>query len=352
MPAAFDARGGQRLAAELNGRPHLHHARDRDRKRHANLAKYAAEQSDVTTPIRSEKSSMHLSLRIAAGSLAVSLVVLAIKYAAYLLTGSVALYSDALESIINIVTAAAAIVAIRSAARPADAEHPYGHHKAEYLSAVVVGAMIVVAALAILWKAYEAFLAPNPIDAPWIGLAVNSVATVINVVWSSVLIQQGRRHRSAALVADGKHLLVDVVTSLGVLVGVVLVVLTGIEVLDAAIAALVALHVLRSGWGVIRESTSGLLDESAPADQLTRIREVISLNSGDAIETHDLRTRHAGRRTFIEFHLVVPGSMSVDRSHEICDRLESALQKALEGAVVTIHVEPDHEARQAQVLAR
>jgi cation diffusion facilitator family transporter len=294
---------------------------------------------------------MHLSLKIAASSLAVSVAVLAIKYGAYLLTGSVALYSDALESIINVVTAAAAIVAIRSAARPADAEHPYGHHKAEYLSAVVVGAMILVAAVAILREAYGAVLAPKPIDAPWIGLAVNTVATVINFVWSGVLIRQGRRHRSAALVADGKHLLVDVVTSLGVLVGVVLVVLTGIDVLDAAIAALVALHVLRSGWGVIRDSTSGLLDESAPAEELTRIREVISLNTGDAIETHDLRTRHAGRTTFIEFHLVVPGSMSVERSHEICDRLEAALQKALEGAVVMIHVEPDHEARQAQVVA-
>jgi cation diffusion facilitator family transporter len=294
---------------------------------------------------------MHLSLKIAASSLAVSLAVLAIKYGAYLLTGSVALYSDALESIINVVTAAAAIVAIRSAARPADAEHPYGHHKAEYLSAVVVGAMILVAAVAILREAYGAVLAPKPIDAPWIGLAVNTVATVINFAWSGVLIRQGRRHRSAALVADGKHLLVDVVTSLGVIVGVALVVLTGIVVLDAAIAALVALHVLRSGWGVIRDSTSGLLDESAPAEELARIREVISLNAGDAIETHDLRTRHAGRTTFIDFHLVVPGCMSVERSHEICDRLEAALQKALEGAVVMIHVEPDHEARQAKVVA-
>jgi cation diffusion facilitator family transporter len=337
------------LTAELAEDYFRNHVLDRDGEADADCAKTAAEPY---APSPGEKSSMHLSLRIAVGSLAISFAVLAIKYAAYLLTGSVALYSDALESIINVVTAAGAIVAIRSASRLPDAEHPYGHHKAEYLSAVVVGAMILAAALAILWEAYGAFLAPKPIDAPWIGLAVNSIATVINVVWSGVLIRQGRRHRSAALVADGKHLLVDVVTSLGVLVGVVLVVLTGIEVLDAAIAGLVALHVLRSGWRVIGESTSGLLDESAPAEELTRIREVISLNTGDAIETHDLRTRHAGRITFIEFHLVVPGSMSVERSHEICDRLEIALQKALDGAVVTIHVEPDHEARQVQVLAQ
>ncbi len=290
---------------------------------------------------------MHVSLRIAVGSLAVSAAVLAIKFGAYLLTGSVALYSDALESIINVVTAAAAIVAIRSAAHPPDAEHPYGHDKAEYLSAVVVGALIIVAGLAILWEAYGAILAPKPIDAPWTGVAVNSVATVINAAWSGVLLRQGRKHRSAALVADGRHLLADVVTSLGVVVGVVLVVLTRIDVLDAAIAVLVALHVLRSGWGVIRENGSGLLDESVPADELARIREVISLNVGDAIEIHDLRTRHAGRTIFIDFHLVVPGRMSVERSHEICDRLEAALQTAFEGAVVMIHVEPEHEAKRA-----
>jgi len=297
-----------------------------------------------------QRSSIPVSLRIAAGSLAVSVAVLAIKFGAYLLTGSVALYSDALESIINVLTAAAAIVAIRSAARPPDAEHPYGHDKAEYLSAVMVGTLIVVAGLAILWEAYGAVLAPKPIDAPWTGVAVNAMATVINAVWSRVLLRQGRKHRSAALVADGKHLLADVITSLGVVVGVAVAVLTGIDVLDAAIAVLVALHVLRSGWGVIRENASGLLDESVPAEELARIREVISRDAGEAIEIHDLRTRHAGRTIFIDFHLVVPGSMSVEQSHEICDRLEAALQKAFDGAVVMIHVEPEHEAKQASAI--
>src|SRR5262249_24294901 len=152
-----------------------------------------------------------------------------------------------------------------------------------------------------------------PIDAPWAGVAVNAVATVINAVWSGVLLRQGRRHRSAALVADGRHLLADVVTSLGVLAGVMLVVLTGIDVLDAVIAVLVALHVLWSGWGVIRQNASGLLDESVPAAELARIREVISRNAAEAIETHDLRTRHAGSTIFIDFHLVVPGRISVER---------------------------------------
>lgn len=289
---------------------------------------------------------MNLSLKIAVGSLAVSLVVLAIKYSAYLLTGSVALYSDALESIINVATATAAIIAIRIAARPPDAEHPYGHQKAEYLSAVVVGVMIVVAALAILREAYFGFLTPRTIDAPVKGLAISTVATVLNAVWSGVLIRQGRKHRSAALVADGKHLLTDVVTSLGVVVGVLLVVFTHVEVLDAGIAALVALHVLWSGWKVIRESASGLMDEAAPAEELAKIKDVIAENASDAIEAHALRTRHAGAATFIDFHLVVPTSMSVGRSHAICDRIEAALRDAVEGATVTIHVEPEEKAKQ------
>lgn len=288
---------------------------------------------------------MAQSLKIALGSFGVSLVVLAIKYGAYLLTGSVALYSDALESIINVATAIAAIIAIRIAARPPDERHPYGHQKAEYLSAVVVGALIVVAAFAILHEAYGAYRAPKAIDAAWTGLGISSVATVLNAVWSGVLIRQGRRDRSAALVADGKHLLADVVTSAGVVIGVILVVTTGIQVLDAAIAALVALHVLWSGWQVIRESTSGLLDEAAPPDELERIRAVIANNGEDAVEVHALRTRHAGRNTFIDFHLVVPGTMTVERSHAICDRLEEALRQALEGAVVSIHVEPEHKAK-------
>lgn len=293
---------------------------------------------------------MDRPLKIALGSFAISIAVLAIKSAAYWLTGSVALYSDALESIINVSTAVAVILSIRIAALPPDAEHPYGHHKAEYLSAVVVGVMIVMAALAILREAYIAYLAPKPLAAVSMGLAVSTIATGINLLWSVVLIRQGRASRSPSLTADGKHLLADVVTSAGVLIGVILVVVTGIPVLDPAIAALVALHVLWSGWGVIRESTSGLLDETAPPDELALIREIISLQACDAIEAHALRTRHAGRATFIEFHLVVPAQMSVGKAHEICDRLEAALAEAVAGANTTIHLEPETKAEHRGIV--
>lgn len=293
---------------------------------------------------------MDRSLKIAIGSFVVSICVLAIKYAAYLITGSVALFSDALESIINVVTAVAVIVAIKAASVPPDEQHPYGHHKAEYLSAVVVGAMIVAAALAIMHEAYQGFIAPKVIDAPVMGLAVSTVATLFNIGWSYILIRQGRLYRSASLVADGKHLLADVVTSIGVLVGVVLVIFTGIVQLDAAIAALVALHVLWSGWGVIRESASGLLDEAAPAEELALIREVISANASDALEAHALRTRHAGKVTFIDFHLVVPKAMTVGDAHDICDRIEAALKVAIEGAITSIHVEPEEKAKHTGIV--
>lgn len=287
---------------------------------------------------------MSTSRKIAFGSLMVSVIVLVIKGVAWQVTGSVALLSDALESVINVATAVAALLAIGLAAQPPDKQHPYGHHKAEYLSAILVGALIVVAGVAILHEAYEGFLAPKPIDAPILGLWISSIATVLNAVWSAVLIRQGRRNRSPALVSDGKHLLADVVTSAGVVVGVGLVVVTGIEVLDAVIAGLVAIHVLWSGWEVIQENSGGLLDEAAPEEEIARINAVISANSEDAIEAHDVRTRLAGRATFVEFHLVVPGTMTVSRSHAICDRLEAALEESLDEAIVTIHVEPDDKA--------
>lgn len=289
--------------------------------------------------------------RIALGSLGVSLVVLAIKYVAYLLTGSVALYSDALESIINVATATAAIVAIRFAALPPDQNHPYGHQKAEYLSAVAVGVLIILAALAILYEAYRGFVAPRPIEAPAAGLAVSMGATLLNGLWSRFLIQQGQAHRSAALKADGKHLLADVVTSLGVLVGVALVVVTGIERLDPAIAALVALHVLWSGGGVVRDNASALMDEAAPPEELARIKTIIAESAAGAIEVHALRTRNAGKATFIDFHLVVSSAMTVGDAHDICDRIEGALKSALPGCLIAIHVEPEGKAEREGVIA-
>jgi cation diffusion facilitator family transporter len=287
---------------------------------------------------------------IAALSVGIGIGVLALKFLAYLITGSVALYSDAVESIVNVAASAAALAAIHYSARPADANHPYGHHKAEYFSVVLEGVLIIIAALSILREAYLAFLAPRMFEAPIEGLAVNGLATLINGAWCWFLIRQGRKRRSPALVADGRHLLTDVVTSVGVLVGLVAALLTGIAILDPLLAGLVALNILWSGWRLIRESLGGLMDEAVPAEELEAIRKTISANAAGAIEAHDIRTRNAGRATFIDFHLVVPGSMPVSQAHSICDAIERALKADLPDAMITIHVEPEEKAKHEGIV--
>lgn len=288
--------------------------------------------------------------RIAFGSIVVGLVVLALKSAAYLMTGSVALYSDAVESVVNVAAAVAAFLAVRLAAAPPDRNHPYGHHKAEYISAVVEGALIIVAALAILSEAYGAFRNPRPIELTPIGIGANLAASLINAAWCALLFRRGRALRSPALLADGRHLMSDVVSSIGVLLAVGAVAATGLLWLDPAIACLVALNVLWSGAGLVRSSVAGLMDEAAPDATLERIRALIAKNAEGAIEAHDLRTRHAGRLTFVDFHLVVSGDMRVTEAHEICDRIERAFKAEDDEMVVTIHVEPDDKAKHAGII--
>jgi cation diffusion facilitator family transporter len=282
-------------------------------------------------------------------SIAVAVAVMGLKSLAYWRTGSAALYSDALESIVNLVTAAVALYAIHVALQPADRRHQFGHHKAEYFSAVIEGALIIVAALLILREAYDAYVSPRILTDLAAGLGINAIATAINAGWCTFLIRWGRRQRSPALVADGWHLLTDVLTSIGVLVGLGLATLTGWQVLDPALAALVALNILWAGWRLVRQSVSGLMDEAVTSDVARHIREIIAANAEGAIEAHDLKTRTAGRVTFIEFHLVVPGTMTVATSHQICDRLEAALTEAVQGAEVLIHVEPEDEAKRTGV---
>jgi cation diffusion facilitator family transporter len=270
---------------------------------------------------------------------------MALKYGAFLVTGSVALYSDALESIVNLVTAVAALIAIYISSQPADRKHPFGHHKAEYLSAVLEGALIVVAAILILREAYDALVSPRAIEDFGLGMVISGLATALNGAWSAFLIRRGRSLRSPALVADGWHLLSDVVTSVGVIAGLFLAAVTGLRVLDPLLAIAVAVYILWSGSKIALSSMSGLLDEAADSEIQARIRDAIRRSGDGALEAHDVRTRQAGRAIFIEFHLVVPGSMTVHAAHEICDKLEAALEAEIEGSEVVIHVEPEHKAK-------
>ena len=293
---------------------------------------------------------MNRTLVVAAASVVIGILVLALKGAAWWVTGSVALLSDALESIINVAASLAALVALNISQRPADDNHQYGHHKAEYISAVLEGVLIVVAAGSILRESYYGLLDPRLPEQPFQGMLLNGIATVINAIWCVVLLRSGRKWRSPALVADGKHLMTDVVTSGGVLAGFVLVPITGWPILDPLLAGIVALNILWTGWALMRDSVGGLMDAAPPADVVARIRELVSLHADGALEAHDLRTRHAGRMTFVEFHLVVPGEMTVAAAHEICDRIESAFEADMEDMVITIHVEPEGEAKHKGVV--
>lgn len=293
---------------------------------------------------------MSTVFKLALGSIVIAIGVLGLKLWAAWLTGSVALMSDALESIVNLATAFAALIAVRLSARPADAKMPFGYHKAEYISAVVEGVFIVVAAVLIFHQAWQGFIAPSPIDAPWQGIAISMVAAAINAAWSMVLVRNGRKLQSPALEADGHHLWTDVVSSAGVSVGLVLVIITGQPVLDAALAALVGINILWSGWKLLASSVGGLMDVSVAPERMDIIRQTIAENAEGALEAHDVRAREAGKMVFIDFHLVVPATMTVEAAHIICDRIEAALKSADKGAVVTIHVEPEQKAKHSGIV--
>jgi cation diffusion facilitator family transporter len=277
----------------------------------------------------------------------VAVVVLALKYAAYAMTNSVGLYSDALETLINLAAAFAVLVALWLGEKPADHNHQFGHHKAEYLSAVAEGVLVVLAAITIFMEALDVFQAPRDLSVPIIGLVLNGLAGVINAVWAYALVHIGRQLRSPALVADGRHLFTDVVTSIGVLAGVGLAKLTGLNWLDPLLAMFVGVSILWTGWQLIRGSLSGLMDEAIDQEELQQLRQTIMDNADGAIEAHDIRTRHAGRVIFVEFHLVVPSKMTVYAAHAICDRIENALKQEMPHAVVTIHVEPEYMANES-----
>lgn len=282
-------------------------------------------------------------LRLAFWGVPLSLGVMSLKMLAWWVTGSVALLSDGLESTVNVVAAVIAYAMIGYAAKPADADHPFGHHKAEYFSAVIEGVLIVVAALVIIWEAIPALMAPATLDAPALGLAINFGAGIVNAIWATVLIRAGRAHRSPALSADGHHVLSDVITSAGVLVGLLLVLGTGYTILDPLLAIVVAGNILFQGWKVISRSIDGLMDKAVPAKEEEAIKQAIAANAGGSLGVHDLKTRQAGKATFVDFHMVVPEAMPVGDAHDICDRIEEAIRAVHPGASIAIHVEPEGE---------
>jgi cation diffusion facilitator family transporter len=273
-------------------------------------------------------------------SIIAAVMTIILKFGAYFLTGSVGLLSDAFESIVNLVAALAAFWALSYAAKPPDAEHTFGHSKAEYFSSAVEGVLILVAAVSIAVAAVERLIHPQPIEQAGLGLGLALVATAINggVAW--ILLQASRRLRSISLRADAHHLLTDVWTSVGVVVGIGLVSITGWEVLDPIVALLVAANIVWAGVQLLRETGAGLLDTAIPVAERQEIALIMSGYESQGIQFHALRTRVAGTRHFVSFHVLVPGAWTVQRGHDLCESIEQAISLALPGTDITTHLEP------------
>ena len=273
-------------------------------------------------------------------SIGAAILTIALKTTAYWLTGSVGLLSDALESLVNLVAAIMALAMLTIAARPADEMHAFGYGKAEYFSSGLEGALILLAAASIAWTAIPRFLVPQPLEHIGIGLAVSVVASVINFWVARVLLAAGREYRSITLEADAHHLMTDVWTSAGVMLGVGAIALTGWLRLDPIIALVVAANILRTGWQLLSRSIRGLLDVALPAAEQDAINQVLKQYESRGIQYHALRTRQAGTRAFISLHVLVPADWTVQRGHDLLEQLEGDIRATVPGAQLFTHLEP------------
>jgi cation diffusion facilitator family transporter len=293
-------------------------------------------------------------LKFATASIGVGVAVLALKFLAARVSGSAALFSDALESLVNVAASTLALYALVASAKPADRQHPYGHAKMELLSAVATGAMILAAAALIFFRAYLAIRHPAVLaplrGALGAGIGLNALAGAVNAAWAAVLWRVSRQHHSPALQADAQHLFTDVLTTIGIIIGLLAAGFWRLPVLDPVLAIAIAVQIAVMGVRTVFHSLSGLLDEAPPPAMTDRINNLVRTYATGALEAHDLRVRQAGPASFLEFHLVVPGVMTVQAAHEICDRIEAALHDEMPGVVITIHVEPEAKAKHHGVL--
>lgn len=272
-------------------------------------------------------------------SIAAALLTIGLKTVAYLVTGSVGLLSDALESLVNLVGALMALAMLTIAARPADEDHAYGHGKAEYFSSGVEGGLIIVAAVGIAMTAVERFIHPHPLEQIGLGLAVSVGASLVNLGTALVLLRASKKHDSITLKANAQHLLTDVWTSAGVLVGVGAVAMTGWERLDPIVALIVAANIVWSGVRIIRESVSGLMDKALPPEDLKIVCDILDKLKQEGIAYHDLRTRQSGFSKFVSLHVLVPGEWTVQRGHQLVERIETDIRSSLPNVEVITHLE-------------
>jgi cation diffusion facilitator family transporter len=287
---------------------------------------------------------MSITRRTALLSVGAALVTLLLKFGAYFLTGSVGLLSDAIESFVNLAAALIAFTALSIAGRPPDSNHTYGHDKAEYFSSGAEGTLILVAAGTIIYSAVHRIFNPAPLENLGIGVAVALVASAINFGVSRIMLRVAKQEDSIALEADAKHLMTDVWTSVGVVGGIILVGITGWQMLDPLMAIGVGINIIWMGVQLLRRSTAGLMDVTLPGEEVTVIQTAISDVTGPEVPYHALRTRKSGSRRFIDFHLLLPGKTTVQESHDLITKIEAAIEQELPKTYVTIHVEPREDA--------
>ncbi len=273
-------------------------------------------------------------------SIAAAVATIALKTGAYLATGSVGLLSDALESLVNLAGAVVALAMLTIAARPADEDHAFGHGKAEYFSSGVEGALILIAAVSIAVTAVPRLINPAPLTSVGIGVAISTVAALVNLFVSGILRRAGRRFDSITLEADAAHLMTDVLTSAGVVAGIAITALTGWSRIDPIVALLVACNIVLSGIRIIRRSVLGLMDTSIPASEQETVLGVLDLHCEGGVEFHDFRTRQSGAHRFVSLHVLVPGDWTVERGHILLEEIECAIRTALPGSTVITHLEP------------
>jgi cation diffusion facilitator family transporter len=274
-------------------------------------------------------------------SVAAALATIGLKTWAWQVTGSVGMLSDALESLINLAAALLALSMLRLAASPPDAAHPYGRFKAEYFASGIEGALIVFAAIAIAYEAVPRLVYPQPIEAPFLGMAISAVASGINLACGLLLISAGKRLHSIALEADGHHLMTDVWTSAGIIAGVAVVAGTGWHILDPLIAIAVAVHIVFTGFMLMRRSFAGLLDAAIPEAERAAIENIFAeYRPRYGVEFHALLTRQAGARRFVSFHLLVPDAWPVDRAHALAEEIEERIRELVPNAILLSHIEP------------
>jgi len=272
-------------------------------------------------------------------SIAAALITISLKSIAYILTDSVGLFSDAIESLINLAVAILALAVLIIAARPADEEHAYGHNKAEYFSSGAEGSLILIAALSIAYAGFQRLFSPQPLEQINLGLALSLVASLINLIVALVLLRASKRHESVTLEANAQHLLADVWTSVGIVLGVAAVAYTGWQFLDPLIAFAVALNITVTGAKIVKNSTLGLMDTALPEEDINKVKKILERYTKDDVRYHALRTRRSGVRRFVSLHILVPGKWSVKRGHQLLEKIEAEIRDSLPTVTVFTHLE-------------